>query len=115
MKTKIKPTSLYWASFNRFELRLSGEAVLSCSHQGDCEDDCRRYAPIVRAQIEKDDFPNKPTPDKIRAELKEYGTWDYKELMDDEMNWIRLIWIAAWNIHDEESPDCSRPLSKSRK
>jgi hypothetical protein len=110
---KLKPKALYWASFNRFEFRMSGQCVMDCSRGGDCEDDTRRWTPIVQQQVEKDNFPNKPTPDKIREELKEYGAWDETELADDEMNWIRLIWCAACNISDDDKPDCSKPVKES--
>lgn len=83
---------------------------MACAHQGDCEADARHWAPIVQQQVEKDNFPNKPTPDKIREELREYGCWDSTERMDDEMNWIRLVWLAANNIKEEEKPDSSRPV-----
>ena len=88
---KIKPNALYWASFNLFEMRIPGQAVLDCAHSGDCEADVRRWAPLIRQQVEADNFPNKPDPDKIRKELEEYGAWDETELADDEMNWIRLV------------------------
>ncbi len=112
MKSTLKPKALYWASFNRFELRLPGEAVEACSHSGQCYADVAHWAPIIRAQMEKDNFPNRPTPDKIRAELAEYGAWDAAELADDEANWRRLIWLAAGNIQDEEKPDCSKHLPR---
>jgi len=110
VKTKIKPKALYWASFNRFELRLSGQCVLDCSHSGPCDADVAYWVPIVRQQVDTDAFPNAPTPDSIRDELRESGPWDETELQDDEQNWHRLVWIAAGNIRDEEKPDCSKPL-----
>ncbi len=115
MKTEIidSPTALYWASFNRFELRLSGEAVCAIAHAGPCDADVAQYAPIVRAQMEANNFPNKPTPEKIRAELKEYGAWDAEELADDDQNWLRLVWSAACNIAEDDAPDCSAPASST--
>ena len=58
-----------------------------------------------------DNFPNQPTADKIRAELGEYGAWDETELADDAANFRRLIWSAANNIAEDETPDCSAPIS----
>ena len=111
MKTdSLNPSALYWASFNRFEMRLSGECVEACSHSGACDDDVAHWAPIVRAQVETDAFTNRPTPNKIRAELKECGAWDADELADDEANWRRIVWIAAGNIAEEDTPDCSDPV-----
>lgn len=109
-KTTIQPEKLYWASFNRFEMRLAGQCVTDCSHSGDCLSDVLYWVPKVRAQIEADNFPNKPTPDKIRAELAEYGAWDDGELADDGANFKRLVWCAANNINEEETPDCSEPV-----
>ena len=106
----IQPEKLYWASFNRFELRLPGQCVTDCSHSGQCDSDVEGWVEKIRAQIEADNFPNKPTPDKIRAELKEYGAWEPEELADDEQNFRRLIWIAAGNINDDKTPDCSEPV-----
>jgi hypothetical protein len=109
-KNRLNESALYWASFNCFELRLSGACVMDCSHSGPCDSDVAHYAPEVAAQIEADNFPNKPTPDKIRAELKEYGAWDAEELADDEANFARLVWLAAGNIQEEAAPDCSEPV-----
>ncbi len=111
MKNTINLTDLYWASFNRFEMRISGECVMECSHSGPCDADVERHAPSVRAQMEADNFTNRPTPDSIRAELKEHGAWDAEELADDDQNWLRLVWIAAGNVADEKSPDCTAPVS----
>jgi hypothetical protein len=110
MKNTINPTALYWATFNRFELRLHGECVTDCSASGACDDAVAYWAPKVAKQMEQDNFRNAPTPDKIREELEEYGAWDYGQLKDDDQNWHRLIWCAACNIADEENPDCSEPV-----
>lgn len=109
-KTEINPDALYWASFNRFELRLSGQCVLDCSHSGDCMADVLAHVRQVRRQIKFDGFPNKPTPDKIRAELAEYGAWDDFMLSCDVENFNRLVWIAANHIAEDEAPDCSEPV-----
>jgi hypothetical protein len=112
MKTAIidNAETLYWASFNRFELRLPGSAVAGCAHPGQCDADVAYYAPIVRAQMDADNFRNKPTPDSIRAELAEYGAWDDAELADDDANWLRLVWCAACNVAESDDPDSSEPV-----
>lgn len=102
MKDSIDPSKLYWASFNRFELRISDQAVLDCSHPGPCDADVERHVDAVREQIEKDNLALRPTPAKIRAELAEYGAWDDKELADDEQNFRRLVWLVAGNIAEDE-------------
>ena len=110
MNITIYPTALYWASFNRFELRLPGQCVLDCSHSGPCDADVDLWVPKVRVIIASDAFPNQPTPDAIREELSEFGAWGEKELEDDNANLARIVWIAAGNIADEENPDCSAPV-----
>lgn len=112
MKTAIidNPSALYWASFNRFELRLSGEAVCQIAQSGQNDEAVAFYAPKVREQMERDNFALKPTPEKIREELREYGAWDDAELADDAKNWERLVWCAAWNIAEDDEPDCSEPV-----
>ena len=110
--TTINPSALYWASFNAFELRIPGQCAMDCSTPGrDASDSVKHWLPKVRAQIEKDCFPNKPTPDKIRAELAEYGAWEDSELNDADTNMERLIWIAACNIRDDDERDFSEPVA----
>lgn len=113
MKTQINPSRLYWASFNRFECRVSGQAVLDIARSGDASQAVNAHLPLFLAQIELDKFPNKPTAEKIREELSEYGAWKDEELESDLANLSRLLWIAACNIAEEEKPDCSKP-SKSK-
>jgi hypothetical protein len=113
MKNQIKSEKLYWATFNYFELRLPGECVLDCAHQGQCYDDCKNWVDKIKAQVGKDNFTNKPTADKIKKELAEYGAWDDGELNDENENWIRLIWCAANNIMEDDEPDCSKPVKKT--
>ncbi len=112
---RINPKKLYWSSWNHFEFRMSGEEVLACSHQGDCEADCRHHAPAILKRMKRDNFTNRPTPDKIRKELDEYGCWDEEELKDDEMNFIRLIWRAAGSIKEDDERDCSPPVKNKTK
>lgn len=109
-KNTIKPRSLYWASFNYFEFRLPGQAVIDCAHSGRCDGDVARWAPKIKEQVARDNFPNKPTPEAIRAELREYGAWDAAELADDDANWQRIVWLAAGHISEDDAPDCSKPV-----
>ena len=105
MKTALSPSALYWASFNRFELRLPGECVADCSHSGPCDADVAHWAPRVTR-------PADCTPDALRAELHEYGAWDADELADDAANWARILWIAAGDIAEDDSPDSSEPITQ---
>lgn len=106
----LNEEALYWASFNRFEFRLTGLCVQACYHQGDCDADVSAWVSAVRDQIAADNFPRKPTPDAIREELREYGNWNEEELSDDEANFKRILWLAAGNIAEEDEPDCSAPV-----
>lgn len=110
MRKTLNQSKLYWASFNRFEFRLSGAAVTDICRSGSNDEAVDYWKDKVMEQVATDDFPNKPTPDSIREELKEYGAWDDEELADNDANWQRLVWVAAWNIFDDAAPDCSEPL-----
>jgi hypothetical protein len=83
-----------FATFNRFEIQLTKKQAEQGSHQGDCEADCRELLknPKIRKQLEKIGI------DKIRLELDEYGAWNDEELQDEEMCFVRIIWIACGNI-----------------
>lgn len=97
-----KDTDMKTAYFTRFELRLSDEAVNDIARPGDAE-------PAVLAHMAKPgsiEWNDKTTPENIRAELAEYGAWDAEELAaDDERNKVRIVWIAAGNIREEEYND----------
>ena len=88
------------AQFNRFALDLPDDAAASCYHQGACDSDVEYWSNRVTR-------PDEITPEKLAAELKEYGAWDAEELADDAANWCRIIWLAAGNIQDEEKAEAS--------
>lgn len=108
--TDIIPEALYWASFNRFEFRIPGQAIIDICHSGPNDSDVAAWLDKVLQQVEMDNFPRKPTLGKIREELDEYGAWDDTELLDETMNWQRLLWLAAWDIFESDEPDCSEPF-----
>jgi hypothetical protein len=60
--------------------------------------------------MKADNFPNAPTPEHIRQDLADRGAWSPEELSDDDANFARFVWFLAWDIADEENPDCSEPL-----
>jgi hypothetical protein len=111
MKNKIQPDKTYWATGNYHEFRIQGEAILDICHSGDNSESISCWVDVVKELADKDGFTNRPTPDTIRKELSEYGAWDDGELADDEQNWHRLLWIAAWDIFDSDESDCSEPLT----
>ncbi len=102
----IKPHTLYWAFFNRFAMRLPGQCVIDCSHSGSCDAAVAHWAPKIAQQCDEDNFKNRPTSDKIRAELREQGAWSDDGLADDAENWLRIVWIAACNIAEDDEPNC---------
>lgn len=86
-----------YATFNRFELRLTRAQAASASHPGPCDSDVRALSqvPAVARQLAALD------PAAVRAELKEYGAWTPEELADHEQNLQRVLWLAAGNITEE--------------
>jgi len=86
------------AIFERFDIEMTQEQANYCSHQGNCDEDVEELIkdPDILAQIER------IGPDDIREELAEYGAWDEEELADDEENALRILWIAAGNIAEDE-------------
>lgn len=110
MKTIITHSALYWASFNSFEFRIPGEAINDIAVSGSNDDAVEFWTPRIREQVKSDGFLNGPCESSIRRELKEYGAWSEDELKDDRANWNRIVWIAAHNIAESESPDCSEPV-----
>jgi hypothetical protein len=96
----MKENPRMWASFDRFEIRIALDDAMYVSQPG-CDaspyiDDLLRYGDKeIGAQLDKID------PDKIRAELAEYGAWDAEDLADDDENRARILWIAGGNIREE--------------
>lgn len=114
MKTKIidNPDALFWASFNRFELRLPGQAIMDIARQGRNDEAVAYWAPRITRYEWGESHVWGPTPDRIRDELREHGAWDDDELADDEANWRRIVWCAAHNINEDDAPDCSEPVNQ---
>jgi hypothetical protein len=86
-----------YASFNRFELKITKAQALQGSHQGPCDLDIRDLlnVPAIRRQLDK--IP----AELIAEELKDYGAWDETELSDHEANKARILWIACSDIREE--------------
>lgn len=86
-----------YAQFNRFEIQLTKKQAEIGGHQGKCDDDIDYLLAIPKIKRRL----NRIDPNKIRAELKEYGAWDDQELNDIEQNQKRILWIACGNIIEE--------------
>lgn len=85
-----------FVAFNRFELQVTKKQALIGSHQGPCDEDIKNLLtlPAIKKQFKKID------PEKIKAELKEYGGWDDTELNNVEDNQARILWIACGNVNE---------------
>ena len=83
-----------YATFERFEVKMTKSEAESASHSGACDDDVEELLKLKRIARQLDEIG----PDVIRDELREYGAWDDEELADDEQNRRRIVWIAAGNI-----------------
>ncbi len=77
-------------------LSMTLDQALSCSHQGDCEDDCRHLVNDASICDLLDALGN----EQIALGLKESGAWDAKELEDTAQNRIRAVWLAACDIKE---------------
>ena len=86
-----------YATFNRFELRMTKAQAESASHSGLCDADVEVLVRDKSIAKQLDSIG----PDRIRAELGEYGAWDEEQLADDEDNRHRIVWIAAGDIVEE--------------
>ena len=86
-----------YAIFNHFEIQMTRNQAESASHPGPCDSDVRDLLNDRKIARQLD----KIAPEKIAAELKEYGAWDEVELSDNEANKARILWIACGNITDE--------------
>jgi hypothetical protein len=113
--THIESDALYWASCNNLEFRVPGRAVLDICKSG--SNDAAVDAHLDEVQRLTNELyktnrsnPWRPTSESIREELYEHGAWDDSELADDKANWARLLWIAAWNIYEDEERDYTAPV-----
>lgn len=86
-----------YAIFNHFEIQMTRNQAESASHPGPCDSDVRDLLNDRKIARQLD----KIAPEKIAAELKEYGAWDETELADHQANRERIIWIAASDISEE--------------
>ena len=86
-----------YATFNRFELRLTKAQALQGSHPGTCDEDIKELLNVPGIKKQLDRIP----AEDIKAELSEYGAWDEEELSDVEQNRARILWIACGDVREE--------------
>lgn len=89
---------IWTSSSGRIELDLTMEHAEKGYHSGQCESDIKelRSYPEIENQLQRLD------PDLVRNELKELGGWDTEELLDNENNLDRLLWIACGDLIEWE-------------
>ena len=77
-------------------ISLTKKDAAKMSHAGQCDADVLEcmQKPYIKKQL--DSLP----VDKLAIELKEYGAWDEIELEDHNANLMRILWVAAGNITD---------------
>lgn len=90
-----------WASSScgRIEIQMSLDEAQSASHQGQCDDDVKALSELPHIAAQLADI----SPDDLRRELSEYGSWDDTELADHDQNLQRFLWLAAGQISDMEN------------
>ncbi len=73
------------------------EALESCHHQGQCDDDCEAFIEYFGI-----DFTGKETAADY---LRPLGAWDEDELQDEDENLLRFVWCLAGSNADDEDID----------
>ena len=88
----------YYSSCGRIELEIKLLDAETGYHSGACDSDIAYLltVPYIAAQI------NAIDPALIAEELKGFGAWDSLELLDQEENKSRLLWIACGDIVDNQ-------------
>ena len=78
-------------------LRLTKTCIADCTHRGDCTEDVDFWLKnkMVSNQLDKIDT------EAIRKSLKEFGSWDSEELLDDEANRRRFLWCVCGFLREE--------------
>ena len=74
-------------------ITIALKAVEECSTSGSNDVAVARWVKSPHIQWDM-------SPDKIRAELSNYGAWSVDELADDHANRARLLWCACWDIRE---------------
>lgn len=91
------PIHSWSGNYPGIEIDLHWSDAQQGSHQGQCDSDI--------AELLQEDYIKTQVagwnPDKLRAELQEYGAWEEDELADHTANCERMLWIMCGNIQDE--------------
>ena len=86
-----------YATFERFEIKMTKDQAASASHSGRCDDDVAALLelPSIKRQLKK------INDEDLAAELSEYGAWDDEEIQNRADNEARIVWLAAGNITED--------------
>lgn len=93
------PDTKWWSeSLGRIEIAMTKEQSEMVPLSGDAEDGVQLLLkePDIKAQVDK------INPELLAKCLDEYGAWHDAELEHHEKNIIRLLWIAACDIQEQE-------------
>ena len=93
----------YWwtSGSGELELEMTREMFDSVAHPGKNDED-------VAYLLLTDSIDNQTArwdPDVLSSVLSEYGSWDDSELKDHEQNVARMVWIASWDLYEENVED----------
>jgi hypothetical protein len=95
-------TKRWWTeSLGRIEIQMTLEQAEMVPLSGQCEHGTCLLAKEkdVMAQLDK------YTPELIAECLNEYGCWSLEDLKDHEANILRLLWMAASDIQEQEDDE----------
>lgn len=104
----------YTSSDGTIEFQMSLAQAESVSQPGkDAEED-------VRALMRDPDMKEvvdylSDNMDNVKKELKEYGAWDDEELEDEDMNIVRMIWLAGTQITEDHYANSGDELEENIK
>jgi len=91
----------WYEGMGRFEIGLTQEQADDMSRPGeDASDACAHWAKLVTR-------PRKCTIAALRDALSDSGGWDDSELLDDSVNWERILWIASCDTREQVYRECA--------
>lgn len=102
----------YTSSDGTIEFQMTLAQAESVSQPGkDAEED-------VRALMRDPDMKEvvdylSDNMDNVKEELKEYGAWDDEELEDEDMNIVRMIWLAGTQITEDHYANSGDELEEN--
>ena len=104
---------MFWSSScGRIELQFKDiEQVLSMAHSGDCKESVKAQIPYFLPQLQTLDRArilsvlSEMFFDECQNEIVVEGCTSNLDQLSDEDLHVKLLWIAAWDKHDEYNMD----------